>query len=139
MSTVAVASSSQLAVDAGIAAGAAGGNAVDAGSGVIGADTGIWGLRDGRGQGDAPAHVAGQHLRDRGGDAVRARVHVDLTEQGPVVSAEHGAEMDEVALPVRAGDGIHMSFGGVGVAARRADGGLDAAADPRRDGAAGVG
>lgn len=55
------------------------------------------------------------------------------------MNAEGGVAVDAVMLPVRAVVGIHMSFGGVGVAAPRAGGGLDAAADPLQDGAAGIG
>jgi len=72
------------------------------------------------------------------------RMHVRVTPDGQA-SLEHEADLPGVAEVVQAAGLIprehparHMYFGGVGVALRARDGGLQAAADPRRAAATGV-
>ena len=71
-------------------------------------------------------------------DAVdRPRLHVHHLPEGEVqVEAEEDLPLPELDLPVRRHEVHSMYFGGVGAALRRANGELDAAADPRRAGVA---
>ncbi len=68
------------------------------------------------------------------------RVHVAITDG--IVWSEPGLVADDShvidGLEARTFDALHMYFGGVGVAMHGADGTLEAAADPRRDGSAAV-
>lgn len=67
------------------------------------------------------------------------RVHVERPGPDELrLSAEPGAPIDEVELPVRAVDGLHMSFGGVAAALLHGSGEVEAAADPRRGGGTAV-
>ena len=75
-------------------------------------------------------------------DAPRLHLRVDARRQRPV---EHEADLPGAAelaaaagLAAREHPVRHMYFGGVGVALRGRDGGLQAAADPRRAAATGV-
>jgi gamma-glutamyltranspeptidase/glutathione hydrolase len=72
-----------------------------------------------------------------GGAVRRPRLHVELDESAGV-SIEPGIEPPVGFGLVTRFDAAHMYFGGVGAALRRSDGALEAVADPRRDGAAGV-
>jgi gamma-glutamyltranspeptidase / glutathione hydrolase len=67
----------------------------------------------------------------------RPRLHVEVGEAW-AVSCEPGVDLPDTVLPVQRFDAPHMYFGGVGAALRHADGTLEAVADPRREGAAGV-
>ncbi len=60
------------------------------------------------------------------------RVHVDTSAEDVKLMAEAGLDLPEVDLPVREFPNIMMYFGGVGAAV--CNEGLDAAADPRREG-----
>lgn len=68
----------------------------------------------------------------------KPRIHVEFTDAGPRVAHEPGVDTSRIDLPLRSFPDRHMFFGGVGVAARHADGRLEAVADPRRDGHARV-
>jgi gamma-glutamyltranspeptidase/glutathione hydrolase len=72
----------------------------------------------------------------------RPRVHVSLDDAGRPARVDYEADLPRAAdfaaaatLPWREHPSRSMFFGGVAAAARRADGGLEAAADPRREGA----
>lgn len=72
------------------------------------------------------------------GEAVRRpRVHADVGDE-VVVAVEPGVDVTGIDRPIRAFDGLHMYFGGVGLAMRHPDGRLEAVADPRRAGSATV-
>lgn len=72
-------------------------------------------------------------------EAVRnPRLHVELADTTRV-SVEPGLELQAADVVVERFDALHMYFGGVAAAMRCADGTLLAVADPRRDGASGVG
>lgn len=62
------------------------------------------------------------------------RAHVEWTAEGPRLAHEPGLDLTGVTLPKRGFESPHMFFGGVGVAAKHADGRLEAVADPRRAG-----
>jgi gamma-glutamyltranspeptidase/glutathione hydrolase len=67
----------------------------------------------------------------------RPRLHVHYGEDGAVV-LDHEDDLplpDALGLPRRAHHARSMYFGGVAAAQRHADGALEAAADPRRQGA----
>jgi gamma-glutamyltranspeptidase/glutathione hydrolase len=65
--------------------------------------------------------------------------HLDDDPDGPVrVEAEEDLPHPSLPLPVRLHPARSMYFGGVGAALLRPDGSLEAAADPRRDGATAV-
>lgn len=88
----------------------------------------------------ALAQVIGAFALDRiplGSAVARPRLHVEV---GAVwsVSCEPGVDLPDTGLRVERFDAPHMYFGGVGAAMRSADGTLEAFADQRRDGAAGV-
>ncbi len=68
----------------------------------------------------------------------KPRLHVEFTPEGPRVAHEPGLDLTGIDLPVRPFGTRHMFFGGVGIAARHADGRLEAVADPRREGHARV-
>ncbi|MGF1667484.1 MAG: gamma-glutamyltransferase [Acidimicrobiia bacterium] len=88
----------------------------------------------------ALAQVIGSIALDRlpfGSAVARPRLHVEVGDQWSV-SCEPGVELADGPLPVERFDTPHMYFGGVGAALRMPDGSLEAFADPRRDGAAGV-
>ena len=83
----------------------------------------------------------------RGGAGLQAAVdrprlhvhHLDDDPDGPVrVEAEEDLPHPSLPLPVRLHPARSMYFGGVGAAVRHPDGSLEAAADPRREGATGV-
>jgi gamma-glutamyltranspeptidase / glutathione hydrolase len=88
----------------------------------------------------ALAQVIGAFALDRiplGSAVARPRLHVEVGDHW-YVSCEPGVDLPGMLLRVDRFDGPHMYFGGVGAAMRSADGTLEAFADPRRDGAAGV-
>ncbi len=88
----------------------------------------------------ALAQVIGSFALDRmplGRAVARPRLHVEVGAQWSV-SCEPGVDLPHTPLPVERFADPHMYFGGVGAALRTADGTLEAFADPRRDGAAGV-
>lgn len=62
------------------------------------------------------------------------RVHVDTTGETDRLTAEPGLDLPAVDLPVTTFPEINMYFGGVGAARFDTGAGLDAAADPRREG-----
>ena len=62
------------------------------------------------------------------------RVHVDTSGKETRLMAEAGLDLPEVDLPVTVYPEIVMYFGGVGAAVCDGTAGLDAAADPRREG-----
>lgn len=71
------------------------------------------------------------------------RLHVAMDDAGAIkLHFEMSDPISPVArasgFPTVAHDSLHMYFGGVGAALHLADGGLEAAADPRRAGAAGI-
>jgi gamma-glutamyltranspeptidase / glutathione hydrolase len=63
------------------------------------------------------------------------RLHVERIPGGWQAAAEPGLPLDAVPMPHRAFETLSMFFGGAGAVLRRADGVLNAAADPRRQGA----
>lgn len=72
------------------------------------------------------------------------RLHVSVNEAGGhTLHYEMSDTLSPLArasgLPTAAHESLHMYFGGVGAALRAPDGALEAAADPRRAGATGVG
>lgn len=78
-------------------------------------------------------------LRQPLAEAVAApRLHVERRGQGWGVAVEEGLPVAAVELPLRVFDAPSMFFGGAGAVLREADGGLQAAADPRRQGGAAV-
>jgi gamma-glutamyltranspeptidase / glutathione hydrolase len=88
----------------------------------------------------ALAQVIGSFALDRlplGGAVARPRLHVEVGDRWSV-SCEPGVDVPDSPLAVTRFDTPHMYFGGVGAALRKPDGSLEAFADPRRDGAAGV-
>jgi gamma-glutamyltranspeptidase/glutathione hydrolase len=64
------------------------------------------------------------------------RLHVQHTEDGPLVHHEGDLELPDLGLPTRVHGEANMYFGGAGAVVRSADGGVRAAADPRRTGVA---
>ena len=62
------------------------------------------------------------------------RVHVDTSGEIVQLKAEPGLDLPEVNLPVTVFPDLVMYFGGVGAALCDSELGLDAAADPRREG-----
>lgn len=69
------------------------------------------------------------------GDAIRhPRLHVDTTGASDRLTVEPGLDLPPVDVPVEAFPEISMYFGGVGAARYGEHVGLDAAADPRREG-----
>ena len=79
---------------------------------------------------DLPLDVANRH----------PRVHVVLDPEGGVAAwHEEDLEVPEVPWPTRVFPPTSMLFGGVGAVEAGGDRGVDAQADPRRDGAARVG
>lgn len=75
---------------------------------------------------------------DRGLSAAEAvsapRVHVHIAES-TIVACEPGIELPEVTETVSTYEGLHMYFGGVGLAIESPDGTVISATDPRRNGA----
>jgi gamma-glutamyltranspeptidase/glutathione hydrolase len=67
------------------------------------------------------------------------RLHVELEEGSARVAHEPGAEVTEVGLPDRPFDRLDMFFGGVTATEWSSEGGLIAAADPRRTGGTAMG
>lgn len=63
------------------------------------------------------------------------RLHVDTSGDELRLMAEPGLDIPEVDLPLTLFPGIVMYFGGVGAAVCYREGDLEAAADPRREGA----
>ncbi len=75
-----------------------------------------------------------QAPEDPAGAVAAPRVHVEITDHVRVAH-EPGAEIPaDLDLPSRDFDGIHMFFGGVGLAMRTASGEVLAVSDPRRNG-----
>jgi gamma-glutamyltranspeptidase/glutathione hydrolase len=68
----------------------------------------------------------------------RPRLHVTRRDGAVVVQHEDDLVLPPLPWPAQAHGPASMYFGGVGAALRRADGGLHAAADPRREGSAAV-
>jgi gamma-glutamyltranspeptidase / glutathione hydrolase len=64
------------------------------------------------------------------------RLHVERSEEGWRAAVEPGLPLEALRMPSRVFDGLSMYFGGAGAVLHRADGGLVAAADPCRQGAA---
>ena len=62
------------------------------------------------------------------------RVHVDTSGKVERLMAEPGLALPELDLPLKLFEGLVMYFGGVGAAVFDRATGLDAAADPRREG-----
>lgn len=68
-------------------------------------------------------------------DAIKApRLHVERGDEGWRAAFEPGLATDKIDMPLRKFDELSMYFGGVGAALLHRDGGLEAAADPRRTG-----
>lgn len=63
------------------------------------------------------------------------RLHVDVGQHVTTVAYEPGVELLHLDDATRPFDGLHMYFGGVGLAMRHPDGSVTAATDPRRNGA----
>lgn len=62
------------------------------------------------------------------------RLHVQVHNEPPSIAVEAGLEMPSLDAEVRTFPDLNMYFGGVGAARFDLDGGLTAAADPRREG-----
>ncbi len=69
----------------------------------------------------------------------RARLHIELTDDGPRVACEPGVPEEGLPFPVRRFDGPSMFFGGVAAVGRDATGRFQLGADPRRGCGAAVG
>ena len=68
-------------------------------------------------------------------DSIRhPRAHVEFTEDGYRVACEAGLDIASLGVPQREFGTLSMFFGGVGAASWSMQGGLTAAADPRRSG-----
>lgn len=62
------------------------------------------------------------------------RVHVDTSGDADRLMAEAGLDLPAVDMPVQVFPDLNMYFGGIGAVSCDAAGGLEAAADPRREG-----